>query len=133
VWVFHDVCVFLWVVCYGHVKKFKKVLVVSGVSCWSGLFTVLRKFYAIIGKFCAYYSITSRHKRKHHTNLKLADYHIFLSINRHISCAPLNAFCVRLEATALYSVQHACDRILFAVRSPVHAVQTVGGIRVLGG
>jgi len=121
------------IVCYGRVKKFKKVLVVSGVSCCGGLFTVLRKFYAIIGKFCAYYSITSRHKRKHHTNLKLADYHIFLSINRHISCAPLNAFCVRLEATALYSVQHACDRILFAVRSPVHAVQTVGGIRVLGG
>jgi hypothetical protein len=134
VWVFHDVCVFLWVVCYGvlcdpvcmvcygRVKKFKKVLVVSGVSCCRGLFTVLRKFYAIIGKFCAYYTHTSRHKRKRHTHLKLADYHIFLSINRHVSCAPLYVFCMRLEATALYSVHWARSRIICALCSPVHTV-----------
>ena len=130
-WVFHDVCVFLcdlvWVVCYGvlcdpvcivcygRVKKFKKVLVVSGVLCCRGLFTVLRKFYAIIGKFCAYYTHTSRHKRKRHTHPKLTDYHIILSINRHVSCAPLIPFCVRLEATALYSVHWACSRIICAL------------------
>ena len=118
---------------YGVLRACEKVLVVSGVSCVCVLFTVLRKYYAIIGKFCAYYTYTSRHKRKRHTHPKLADYHILLSINRHVSYAPLIPFCVRLEATALYSVHKACDRILFAVRSPVHAVQTVGGIRVLGG
>ena len=118
---------------YGVLRVCEKVLVVSGVSCCGGLFTVLGKYYAIIGKFCAYYTYTSRHKRKRHTHPKLADYHILLSINRHVSYAPLIPFCVRLEATALYSVHKACSRIICALCALLCSpVQTVGG-RVLGG
>lgn len=101
--------------CISDIWACEKVLVVSGVSCVCVLFTVLRKYYAIIGKFCAYYTHTSRHKRKRHTHLKLADYHILLSINRHVSYAPLFPFCMRLEATALYSVHKACSRIICAL------------------